>query len=113
MPAQLDTTYETLVKGFLEAMNEIGRYGKEKYGDQSFERQVASGLPPSRDVVRTKTVEIMRHAKAHIGMYMNFDRHDHFGTYKHQLAAAAFNLMMEYYYEDFDKEEVLNELPRP
>ena len=106
MATQLDTTYETLVKGFLEAMNDIGRYGKEKYGDQSFEHQVASGLPPSRDMARTQSIELLRHAKTHMDMYVNMDRHDHFGTYKHQLAAAAFNLMMEYYYEQLDKEKV-------
>ena len=104
MPAQLDPTYETLVKGFLEAMNDIGLYGKKKYPDTCFEKQVAEGQPAERKIDRVSQCQLHHHARQHIYAYGYKIPHDHFGTRKHQLAAAAFNLMMEYYYAQLDDE---------
>lgn len=32
-------SYEHLIPEFLEAMNDIGRYGEEKYGSESFQQR--------------------------------------------------------------------------
>jgi hypothetical protein len=37
-------------------------------------------------------------------MYLNHEPHDHFGTDKHQLAAVAFNAMMEFYFAGLGEE---------
>lgn len=104
--AKLDGKYGTLVEGFLQAMNEIGEYGLQKYKDASFEAQVAKGIKPVRDIGRKQKDEILNHAIAHAKDYECSITHDHFNTLKHQLAAAAFNLMMEYFYADLDNEAV-------
>lgn len=104
MAVTLDGNYETLIAEFLEAMNDIGRYGTEKYGAKSFEAQIASGKEPERILDRTSRSEILHHAKDHLTAYKYEFPHDHFQTLKHQLAAAAFNCMMEFYYANLVNE---------
>jgi len=83
-------TFRTLDQDFLQLMNEIGLYGIEKYGDESFFKN------PSRSE-RKSTKVIGDHVANHYMEYQEGILHDHFGTLRHQLAAVAFNAMMEYY----------------
>ena len=85
--------YEFLDDDFLTLMNDIGRLGHEKFGADAFE--VTGG---KRKIERHQTGQILRHAHQHALDYENGILHDHFGTRKHQLAAAAFNLLMEFYF---------------
>jgi hypothetical protein len=96
-PASTDT-YEFLDAKFLELMNDIGRYGHGKYGADSFHARALLGDKSRGNLARTETEEILRHAHQHIADYENGILHDHFGTLDYQLAAAAFNLLMEFYF---------------
>jgi hypothetical protein len=87
-----------LIPSFLEAMNDIGRYGFEKYAEQSFQSRRLQGDSTRGDMKRTQPQAIADHAREHFSMYLNHTPHDHFGTDKHQLAAVAFNAMMEFYF---------------
>lgn len=100
-------TFEFLSEGFLRAMDDIGRYGHEKYGERSFHHRVAQRLPPSREGDPRKSAEaIADHAGAHFTEYLKGDLHDHFLTRKHQLAAVAFNAMMEFYFAGLEEETI-------
>lgn len=92
-------TYEFLVPGFVEAMNDIGKHGYELYGDLPRKRE--DHRKPSRAVPSS----IAGHAAIHFGEYLCNIPHDHFKTRKHQLAAVAFNAMMEYYFAGLENEE--------
>ncbi len=93
--------YEFLDEDFLELMNDIGRYGSEKYGAESFHARAQTG-DRSRSLKRTQKEEIMRHARKHTVDYENGVQHDKFNTLNHQLAAAAFNTMMEFYFSRYE-----------
>jgi hypothetical protein len=93
--------FEFLDQEFLELMNDIGRYGAEKYGAESFHARAQSG-DRSRSLKRTQKEEIVRHVCEHVTAYENGIQHDKFGTLKHQLAAAAFNVMMEFYFSRYE-----------
>lgn len=95
--------YPFLRPEFLEAMNDIGRYGHEKYGEQSFHHRAQLGDHSRGPLSRTRSYQIASHARAHFDMYLANERHDYFNTRKHQLAAAAFNAMMEAFFDDEDK----------
>lgn len=86
--------YQTLSLAFLDLMDEIGRYGLEKYGELSMEYRRKQGDFSRID--RTQSAEIASHAAHHFSEYLQGTLHDHFGTKRHQLAAVAFNAMMEY-----------------
>ena len=90
--------FEFLNQKFLQAMNDIGRYGNEKYGENSFSARARVGDFSRGCLERCTTSEIGRHAKEHFEQYEAGLLHDHFGTRRHQLAAAAFNAMMEFCY---------------
>jgi hypothetical protein len=92
-----------LLPAFIEAMSDIGRYGFDKYAEQSFEARASRGLR-ERPSERTSAVAIGDHAAEHFAGYLRGELHDHFGTSKHQLAAVAFNAMMEFYFAGLDKE---------
>jgi len=94
--------YEFLNEEFLDLMNDIGRYGAEKYGAESFHARALTG-DRSRSLKRTQKEEIMKHARQHSVMYENGVLHDKFGTLKHQLAAVAFNAMMEFYFSRYEQ----------
>lgn len=91
--------HEFLNARFVEAMNEIGRHGHEKYGQ--LPRSRASHPSPAR----VTPVEIANHADGHFRMYLAGTPHDHFGTRRHQLAAVAYNAMMEFHFAGLDAEE--------
>lgn len=87
-----------LLPEFLEAMNDIGRYGHQKYGESSFHYRATIGDSSRGTIERTKSEAIRDHASAHFQMHVDGIPHDHFGTMRHQLAAVAFNAMMEFYF---------------
>lgn len=95
--AEMAKPLDFLLPEFLQAMNDIGRYGLEKYGEDSFQARRIKG-DTSRKLKRCSSQEIADHAIEHFSMYLNHDPHDHFGTDAHQLAAVAFNAMMEFYF---------------
>ncbi|MDE2101012.1 MAG: hypothetical protein KGL39_27445 [Patescibacteria group bacterium] len=99
--------YEFLNPAFLAAMDDIGRYGYEKYGEQSFQHRQLAGDRSRGKLARTLPLEIANHAREHFAMYLADVPHDHFKTRKHQLAAVAFNAMMEFYFAALDEEEVI------
>ena len=84
--------YEFLNPDFLELMNDIGRLGHEKFGDDAIE---ANG-DRTRKLPRHQAN--MLHAYRHITAYEDGVKHDHFGDLKHQLAAVAFNCMLEFWF---------------
>jgi hypothetical protein len=79
-----------LDEDFLILMNEIGRYGEEKYGVDSFHARAQTGDRSRGSLLRTRKEQILNHARQHIADYENGILHDHFGDASHQLAAAAF-----------------------
>lgn len=90
--------HEFLVPAFIDAMNDIGRYGFEKYGPDSFQQRRLSGDHSRGGLKRTEPQVIADHARDHFEQYLSHVPHDHFGTVKHQLAAVAYNAMMEFYF---------------
>ncbi|MDE2099250.1 MAG: hypothetical protein KGL39_18495 [Patescibacteria group bacterium] len=90
--------YRFLNPRFLEAMNEIGRYGFQKYGRESFQARQACGDRSRGELDRNRPEVIADHAKEHFEAYLRGELHDHFATRGHQLAAVAFNAMMEFFY---------------
>lgn len=97
-------SYEFLNRNFLETMNDIGRYGNEKYGEASFHARAKRGDQSRGGLDRTQSDTIAEHAKEHFAMYLRGELHDNFNTRKHQLAAVAFNAMMEYYFAGLESE---------
>jgi hypothetical protein len=93
-----------LIPEFLQAMDDIGRYGSEKYGVESFQYRRLSGDRSRGPLARTMSRAIAQHASDHFAMHIDGIRHDHFNTRRHQLAAVAFNAMMEFYFAGLDKE---------
>lgn len=92
---------------FIETMCDIGRYGLEKYGDNSFEASAQRGDRSRGEGalgLRTSSLGIGQHINDHYYEYLQGVRHDKFGTFKHQLAAAAFNAMMEYHFAGLESE---------
>lgn len=83
--------YKYLSEDFLQAMDEIGELGFERYKENSFHVQSHN----ERTIERHQTVMIAAHAHKHIDEYVSGIKHDHFNDEVHQLAAAAFNLMVE------------------
>lgn len=92
-------SHEFLNPKFLEAMNDIGRYGHEKYGDLPRERS------QHRNPLRVTSSEIADHASEHFFQYLREGSHDHFKTRRHQLAAVAFNAMMEFQLAGLEDEQ--------
>ena len=93
-----------LSENFVQAMDDIGRYGHEKYGEFSFYHRRAAGDNSRGDHPRTAPEAIASHAAEHFQMHLRGELHDHFKTRKHQLAAVAFNAMMEFYFAGLEEE---------
>jgi hypothetical protein len=83
---------------FLEAMDEIGAYGFGVYGELPRRRE------DHRNPERVTTIEILQHARDHFLAYALNTPHDHFQTRRHQLAAVAFNAMMEFQFAGLENE---------
>lgn len=94
----MESEFEFLLPEFLKAMNDIGRYGYEKYRQDSFQHRRLCGDNSRGDMGRTQPQAIADHAAIHFDMYLEGILHDKFGTQVHQLAAVAFNAMMEAYF---------------
>jgi hypothetical protein len=90
--------YKFLIPQFLQAMDDIGRYGDEKYSKDSFNQRALVGDRSRGTLSRCEPIEIACHAHDHFQDYLQGVKHDKFGTLKHQLAAVAFNAMMEFYF---------------
>lgn len=99
-----DKGFNHLVPEFLKAMDDIGRYGAEKYGVESFQHRRSIGDRSRGSLARTEPEAIAEHAAAHFRMHLQALPHDHFHTRRHQLAASAFNAMMEFYFAGLDGE---------
>lgn len=99
----MESKLEFLLPAFLEAMNDIGRYGFEKYGPDSFQFRRMAGDTSRGEMQRTTPWAIADHASNHFDMYLEGTRHDKFNTEVHQLAAVAFNAMMEAYFAGLTK----------
>lgn len=92
---------------FIETMCDIGRYGLDKYGENSFEVRAQRGDKSRGEGalgLRTSSLGIGQHINNHYYEYLQGVKHDKFGTFKHQLAAAAFNAMMEYHFAGLENE---------
>ena len=62
---------EFLSPEFIRAMNDIGKYGFEKYGENSFQARRLSGNPLVRDK-RTQGQTIADHAREHFTQYLSY-----------------------------------------
>jgi hypothetical protein len=98
------TQYPFLNAKFLEAMNEIGKYGNDKYGKDSFHQRAKAGDKSRGSLARTDSEVIANHAWNHFAEYLAGLPHDHFHSRRHQLAAVAFNAMMEFYFAGLEDE---------
>jgi hypothetical protein len=99
-----ENKYKFLSPEFLKAMNDIGEYGYSKYGERSFQTRRTSGEPLVRDS-RTQSQAIADHARDHFSQYLSHETHDYFGDDIHQLAAVAFNAMMEVVFAGLDRND--------
>lgn len=95
--------FPTLDFEFIEKMNEIGKYGEEKYGDESFQGRRKLGRLV-RDSDRLKAHVIAQHAMVHSFDAAIGQLHDKFGTVDHNDAAAAFNNMMNFIFRKAENE---------
>ena len=96
--------YEFLDAAFLEVMNDIGRYGNDKYGADSFHQRAKNGDRSRGKLDRAKSEVIIQHSFDHGKAYLAGEKHDKFGTLKHQLGAEAFNAMMEFFFAGLENE---------
>lgn len=80
--------YEGLNWNFIKLMAEIANYACTKYG--SAEQYTNGRLEGQRSPIN--------HIAEHMRAYMAREQHDKFGDLDHQLAAIAYNAMMEFYY---------------
>jgi hypothetical protein len=104
MPEEQKTQFSHLIHSFLEAMDEIGAYGARKYVSTDFMERAKDG-DYSRIMDRNLPEHNIGHAREHGLDYLRHKKHDHFGTLKHQLAAVAFNAMMEYHFARLEETE--------
>jgi len=98
-------THSFLLPAFLAAINDIGCYGFKKYSVNSFQARRLSGDNSRGNLQRNHSSVIAAHARAHFEDYLSHKPHDHFHDELHQLAAVAFNAMMEAYFAGLLPEE--------
>lgn len=96
--------YEFLSTKFIEAMEDIGRHGHQKYGEKSIQHRLAVGDKSRIEGSRYTPVALAEHAAEHFRMHLRGELHDHFSTRRHQLAAVAFNAMMEFMFAGLESE---------
>jgi hypothetical protein len=95
---------EFLLDEFLKAMDDIGRYGFKKHGEHSFQAHRKRGDRDREGLSRLSAAGFHHHAIEHLNAYLRGEPHDHFHSRRHQLAAAAFNVMMEFYFAGLEDE---------
>lgn len=84
----VDFLYNKLNWDFIKLLAQIAQYAEGKYGaaEQYREAELTGDGSP------------MNHMAEHMRAYMAGESHDHFGGQEYQLAAIAYNAMMEYFY---------------
>lgn len=80
--------WQALNWDFLRLLADIASYAAGKYG--SAEQYVNARLEGEKSPVN--------HMYEHLRAFQAGELHDHFGTLEHQLAAVAYNAMIEYAY---------------
>lgn len=85
-------------------MEEIGELGYRKHGKNSFQFKITQG-DFTRSIERHSTEALMGHARLHTLDYENGVKHDVFDDLVHQLAAVAFNAMIEAQFAQIDVDE--------
>ncbi len=95
--------FQHLDADFLRVMNALGEYGFTKHGDKSFQARKLRG-DGREGYDRMQKSELSRHAREHFDAYERGEVHDHFGDLEFQLAAVAYNAMMEFYFLQKEKE---------
>lgn len=84
----VDYRYDALNWDFIKAMAQIAKYADEKYGD----------APQYVHTRLEKDASPMNHIAEHTREYLHGEVHDKFGNLEMQLAAIAYNAMMEFHY---------------
>jgi len=85
----VDTIFTALNPEFMRRLAKIASYASEKYG--SWEQYTRARLDGEKSCIS--------HAIDHVMHYQAGDRYDHFdGATEWHLVAAAYNLMMQFYY---------------
>ncbi len=84
----VDYRHDAINPEFIHCLARIAGYAAQKYGSpmQYLDARLMGEKGP------------INHARNHIGEYQLGKLHDHFGDLRFQLAAAAYNLMMEFNY---------------
>lgn len=83
----VDYNYQQLDWDFVNAMARIGHYGGQKYGIGSWKVKALTG-----------DADPINHAFEHIKAFIQNEGHDKFEDNRMNLAAAAYNLMMAFFY---------------
>lgn len=89
--APVSYRYDALNWDFIKLMAEIAEYADRKYKE-------AGGVHNYTGARLVEEKSPVNHAFEHLRMFIKGELHDHFHTLKHQLAALAYNAMMEFYY---------------
>lgn len=82
---------ETLDASFIGAMQEIGLFGLLKHAKDDYQKF------DIRPINNGKVRDMVLHASEHMSKYLSGEFHE-LGNCKYHLAAAAFNMMMEFYF---------------
>ena len=90
----MQAKFEFLNTDFLQLVEDVMRYGQEKYGSSALNPAKPPARRPDRE--RCTRSGLLQHASGHEALYARGVPHDHFGTREHQLAAAVANLMIEF-----------------
>jgi len=83
--------HETLDASFIGAMQEIGLFGLLKHAKDNYQEF------DKRPINNGQTRDMIAHARRHIDNFKQGELHE-LGGCKYHLAAAAFGLMMEFYF---------------
>jgi hypothetical protein len=94
--------YEGLNWNFIKLLAEIAAYARPKYGS----------IEQYADIYPKDDQSPINHIAEHMRQYMARELHDKFGDLKHQLAAIAYNAMMEFYYLEHGGPTVTDKLYR-
>jgi hypothetical protein len=94
--------YEGLNWDFIKLLAEIAAYARGKYGS----------IEQYADIYPQGDQSPLNHIAEHMRQYMARELHDKFGDLKHQLAAIAYNAMMEFYYLEHGGPTVTDKLYR-
>lgn len=94
--------YDLIEPEFLAALALLMHDGARYDEEAGTEKQWRNGLPGGKSGIN--------HALKHLNEYQGFKTHDKFGQRKYHLAAAAVNLMFEFWFESRRENEALRNL---